>query len=100
VKESVITELPFIKVEHFSFKHNVTMPLTGRAFIDKDVNVWNYLSCIMGKVINLQSSFTVLLRLNSSALFPALKKPVQSRASKKRFVVIGDALLTTDNDRI
>lgn len=35
----VVNELPFIKVERFSFKQNVNMPLSTRAFVDDEVNV-------------------------------------------------------------
>lgn len=37
--QNVVPELPFIKIERFSFKPNVTMPLNSRAFVDHHVNV-------------------------------------------------------------
>ena len=37
--QRVVAELPFIKIERFSFKQNMKMPLTSRSFVDEGVNV-------------------------------------------------------------
>lgn len=37
--EDVIAELPFIKIERFSFQHDVRMPLPARAYVETSTNV-------------------------------------------------------------
>lgn len=37
--QKVIPELPFIKIERFSFQQQVKMPLSSRAYIEQDVDV-------------------------------------------------------------
>ena len=37
--QNVIHELPFMKIERFSFKQQVKMPLASSAFVDEAVNV-------------------------------------------------------------
>ncbi len=63
--EAVISELPFIKIERFSFQQQMKMPLSSRAFVDKSHN-----SIRMKTVRKGVSVYTVVLRLMKSQAFP------------------------------
>lgn len=81
--ESVIHELPFIKVERFSFKHNVNMPLSTRAFVDKELNVLESLGLHHGESQPPSKRLYRGVEIEQQRVIPSIKKPQAEQSQKK-----------------
>lgn len=81
--QSVIPELPFIKVERFSFKQDVTMPLTSRAFVDKDVNVLESLGLHHGESQQASKRLYRGVEVEQERVIPSIKKAKAEPIPKK-----------------
>jgi hypothetical protein len=81
--KSVVPELPFIKVERFSFKHNVKMPLNSRAYVEDGVNVLESLG--LHHADNQPESKRVYrgVEVEEIRVVPTLKKTSDEPAKKK-----------------
>lgn len=81
--KKVVPELPFIKIERFSFRQNVSMPLSSRAFVDDGVNVLESLG--LHHADNQQESKRVYrgVEIEQTRVIPTLKKASAEQAKKK-----------------
>lgn len=81
--QSVVPELPFIKIERFSFKQNVKMPLASRSFVDDGINVLESLGLhhIDAQIDNKRVYRGV--EIEETRVIPTLKKASSEPAKKK-----------------
>jgi hypothetical protein len=81
--QSVVAELPFIKVERFSFKQNMKMPLTSRSFVDEAVNVLESLGLHHADSQHEAKRVYRGVEIEETRVIPTLKKASSEVINKK-----------------
>lgn len=84
--ENVASELPFMKFERFSFKSQVIMPLSSRAFIDDSNNILELLGLHLNQSDAVSESRKRVYRgveIEDEKTIPKLKKPNAEPKKKK-----------------
>jgi len=81
--QGVVPELPFIKIERFSFKQNVKMPLNSRSFIDDGVNVLESLGLHHADTQSESKRVYRGVEIEETRMIPTLKKASDEQIKKK-----------------
>ncbi len=84
--EEVVSALPFMKIERFSFKQSVKMPLTSRAYVDDAYNILEQLGLHLNQHDNAAESRKRVYRgvaIEDKPTIPKLKKPEAETIKKK-----------------
>jgi len=84
--EQVVSELPFMKIERFSFKQQVKMPLTSRAYIDESHNILEQLGLHLNQQNSGAESRKRVYRgveIEDERIIPTLKKTTAEPSKKK-----------------
>lgn len=84
--EQVASALPFMKIERFSFKQQVKMPLASRAYIDESYNILEQLGLHLNQRDTGSESRKRVYRgvaIEDKPAIPKLKKPEAAPTKKK-----------------
>ena len=80
----VIPQLPFMKVERFSFQQRIKMPLASKAFLDDSVNVLESLGLHHSDTESASTKrFYRGVEMEVSPQIPSIKKSVKETGTKK-----------------
>lgn len=84
--EQVASELPFMKIERFSFKQQVKMPLSSRAYIEDSHNILEQLGLHLNQHDTEAESRKRVYRgveIENKRVIPTIKKPAAETSKKK-----------------
>jgi len=84
--EQVVSELPFMKIERFSFQQQVKMPLSSRAYIDDSQNILEQLGLHLNQNdLGAESRKRVYrgVEIDDEKVIPTMKKPAAEPVKKK-----------------
>jgi hypothetical protein len=84
--EKVVSALPFMKIERFSFKQQVKMPLSSRAFVEESQNILQQLGLHLSQLESASTSKKRVYRgveIEEEIKVPTLQKNNAEPAKKK-----------------